>query len=123
MLAVLRVCSIAAVEENDKAAVGRSRGGSGEVVDGARAAGNFAEQAPVRKRGRCLRVGWQELKKETASEGLDEPKPQIGHARNCSGSVSKGGKCDLAMAEHKGGEDGGTSGADDEEKEETGKGN
>jgi len=102
MLAVLRVCSIAAVEENDKAAVGRSRGGSGEVVDGARAAGNFAEQAPVRKRGRCLRVGWQELKKETASEGLDEPKPQIGHARNCSGSVSKGGKCDLAIAEHKG---------------------
>src|SRR5262249_24729217 len=99
VLAVLRVGSIAAVQENDKPAVGRGCGGGGQVVDGARSAGDFAEQARVGKLSRCLRRGRVQGKRESAAEKRDEAKLQIGHAGNCSGFASKSGKCDSARTE------------------------
>src|SRR4030095_11593308 len=47
MFAVFRVRSVSAVQKNDEAAIGRNCGSGGEIVDGARMAGHFAEQTSV----------------------------------------------------------------------------
>ena len=57
VFAVSRVGPISAVEENDKPPIGRSGSSRSEIVDRARMAGNFAEQAAIRKLGWRLRDG------------------------------------------------------------------